>query len=328
MYNKTILTSTDIKDIMANVFTSNTTTLTVIDENGEKSQKMFHEYLNVEFFSWRNRVEKGENWFDSIQNSLYKAFCLCEITDESTSGASDYDSEQISGKLTFLIQADKCGNLEYYCKLLRNQYLGKVQTLTNSYGENLKAYIDIGCLLYDEEPETTQVGESIVCSLNFGISYVSDTSSYSDTQVFVGFEDFENGNLLGTALPLTKSTWQLIFTGQVLTNQVNPTITGRVNASQSQTVTLQFYDFQDNEFIKQLNHKFFENSAVAKWNGTAWETDLQRIINIPIYLAVKVKNGTEELIYKYKFVLVESEKVLTNGDFNISSITLATYGKK
>lgn len=50
---RTILTSTEIKNIVNNIFNDKSETLLITDESGETIEKSFAEYLNIVFYSWK-----------------------------------------------------------------------------------------------------------------------------------------------------------------------------------------------------------------------------------------------------------------------------------
>ena len=67
-------------------------------------------------------------------------------------------------------------------------------------------------MLYDEEPSTIQLGECVIVSCNFRISYLTDALSYNDTQIEISLMEMtlmmKNGEIVGETkyltMPLTK----------------------------------------------------------------------------------------------------------------------------
>ena len=209
---------------------------------------------------------------------------------------------------------------------IRNAYLGNPQEIQNSFGDIVKAYITLGTLLYDEEPDTIQLGECIIASCNFRISYLTDALSYNDTKIEISLDGDDtyngNGEIVGETkyltMPLTKMTWQNIFTSTPLPTAERPDLTGFVATSLSNVKTLTFYDFN-----KQLSMKFndlFWKCGCYRYDGTL--TTVQDV-NIPVYIRIKSNGHT----YVFKDMVDQMQKVITNNDFNISSITLKGWGK-
>lgn len=356
---RTIFTSEDIKNIVENIFNGNLHDLRlskgsisyenensekiylVDEDDGTRTEKDLAEYLNIYFYNWKQRIVSEENnselsvfdsFIQSLNNSFDKSYGLVEITDEEVVASQDIDSSTINGKITFLIQTNKVNNLEYYVNKIRNKYLGVAQDIQNSYGDIIKSYVLIGALMYDEEPITLQIGECIICSLNFRISYLGDAQSYNDTQIQISLDGDDlydtEGNIVDAqgnpteskylTMPLTKTTWQNIFTMSAVTTALRPDQTGFISTALSMTKTLSFYDYN-----KELTNRFNE----LFWSLGAYRIDGQfqdvKDINIPVYLKVINKGHT----YVYKDVIEQSEKVLTNSDFNICSLTLRGWGK-
>ena len=310
------------------------------EDNGTQTSKDLAEYLNIKFYSWKERlVSKDdlgledrsqfsvfEDWVQSLNFSMNESYALIEKIDEEVTASQDIDSATITGKATFLVQTDKIKNLDYYVTKLRNIYLGNPQDIQNSYGDIVKAYIMIGALTYDQEPFMTQLGEMLQVSLNFRISYLNDALTYNDTEISIsltGDDTYdEQGNIVGTTkyltMPITKMTWQNIFSSNPVPTAERPDLTGFVATSLSTAKTISFYDY-NKDLSMQFNDLFWHSGCV-RYDGILTEV---RDVNIPVYIKIKC-NGHS---YVFKDVIDQMEKVITNNDFNISSITLKGWGK-
>ena len=354
---RTIFTAQDIKNIIKKIFNGNldihqvNNSITYVNPNSEKIlfineednsqvEKDLAEYLNIKFYSWKNRlVEKSEHsltdepvltvfddWVQSLNFSMNESYALVELIDEEVTASQDIDSATKIGRITFLIQADKITNLDYYMAKIRNTYLGNPQDIQNSYGDIVKAYITMGTLLYDEEPSTIQLGECVVVSCNFRISYLTDALSYNDTQIEISLDGDdtynENGEIVGETkyltMPLTKMTWQNIFTSTAVPTAERPDLTGYVATALSNVKTLTFYDF--NKTLSMQFNDLFWRCACYRKDGIL--TTVQDV-NMPIYIKI-TSNGHS---YVFKDMIDQMQKVITNNDFNISSITLKGWGK-
>ena len=319
----------------------NSENIRLLDEYGNfLGEKDLAEYLNIKFYTWRNRVvdsEAGkkvpfESWVESLDFSLNEAFALVEITDNKAVASQDIDGAQITGRVTIVIQANKVANLDYYAGKIHNKYLGAPQDIVNSYGDKLKAYLNMGIILYDQEPVTMQLGECVVVSFNFTINYLSDAFSYADTEFLfcVGIDPDETETTITyEKLPLTKASLNtaMTFSAQPFGNR--PDITGVINTACSNTWTLAFFDFKQ-PLIEELDKIFWESGAIKYSidNGASWEKNFISDLNEPFYAKVKVKylDGSE-MIYKYSFVITDMKKEIVNGDFTVCTLTLRGRAK-
>lgn len=355
---RTNFTIEDVKNIIETIFNGNlkqskfsngsiayvnpnSEKIMLIDEDDNTSREIdLAEYLNVKFYNWKERlVSKSdesideqpalsvfESWVQSLNFSINEAYALVEKIDEEVTASQDIDSSTIIGKITFLIQADKIKNLDYYVTKIRNKFLGVPQDIQNSFGDKIKSFIMIGALSYDQEPFTMQLGECLIVSLNFRLSYLADALTYSDTEIQIslnGDDTYDgDGNIVGETkyltMPITKATFQNIFGTNPLPTSLRPDLTGFIASSLSTAMTLTFFDF-NKELTMQFNDIFWECSAM-RVDG---KEKAVRDVNIPVFIKVRSNNHS----YVYKNVIENMQKSLTNNDFNISSITLKGWGK-
>ena len=355
---RTIFMTEDVKNVVETIFNGNLALYKAsngeVEYNNPNSEKIvikeandgleteqdLAQYLNVKFYNWKERLvstdetyfEDGaslsvfDSWVQSLNVSMNEAYALVEKIDEEVTNSQDIDSATITGRITFLIQADKIKNLDYYVSKLRNIYLGNPQDIQNSFGDIIKAYIMVGTLIYDQEPITTQLGETMVVSCNFRISYLNDALSYNDTKVEISLDGDdiynESGEIVGTTkyleMPLTKITWQNVFTSKAVPTAERPDLTGYVASSLSNVKTFTFYDF--NKTLSMRFNDLFWSCNCIREDGVL---SAIRSVNIPVFVRV-TSNGHK---YVYKDMIDQMQKVITNNDFNISSITLKGWGK-
>lgn len=174
------------------------------------------------------------DWVRSIEFSLSQAYALVELVDEEVTTSQDIDNAVKAGRITFLIQSDKVKNLDYYVTKIRNNYIGNPEQIMNAYGDTVTAYLLLGTLMYDEEPATTQYGECVRVSAGFKISYMSDALNYSDQRIEIsldGDDEYDaEGNVVGESkfltVPITKQSWQAIFTSNAIPTSERPDLTG------------------------------------------------------------------------------------------------------
>lgn len=355
---KTIFSAEDVKNVIDVIFNGNlnqyrkskgsipynnpnSEKILLIDEDdGTQQEKDLAEYLNIKFYNWKERLVAKrdddvvqdqqfsvfEDWVQSLNFSMNETYALVEKIDEEVTASQDIDSGTIIGRITFLIQADKVKNLDYYVSKIRNAFLGVPQDIQNSFGDIIKAYIMLGSLTYDQEPFMSQLGETLIVSSNFRISYLANALTWTDTEIEIslnGDDTYDdNGNIVGESkylkMPITKASFQNIFTSNALPTSARPDLTGFVASSISTAKTFTFFDF-NKELTMQFNDLFWSCSAYII-NGMF---SAVKDVNIPVFIRVK-SNGKS---YVYKDMIDNMQKSLTNNDFNISSITTKGWGK-
>lgn len=355
---KTIFSAEDVKNVIDVIFNGNlnqyrkskgsipydnpnSEKILLIDEDdGTQQEKDLAEYLNIKFYNWKERLVAKrdddlvqdqqfsvfEDWVQSLNFSMNETYALVEKIDEEVTASQDIDSGTIIGRITFLIQADKVKNLDYYVSKIRNAFLGVPQDIQNSFGDIIKAYIMLGSLTYDQEPFMSQLGETLIVSSNFRISYLANALTWTDTEIEIslnGDDTYdENGNIVGESkylkMPITKASFQNIFTSNALPTSARPDLTGFVASSISTAKTFTFFDF-NKELTMQFNDLFWSCSAYIV-NGMF---SAPKDVNIPVFIRV-TSNGKS---YVYKDMIDNMQKNLTNNDFNISSITTKGWGK-
>lgn len=341
---KTTFTSEDLKNLIERIFNGNLRqslaskgSISYVNENSEEmifidadtneqTSKDLAEYLNVHFYNWKERLVETsdpyferkfvnfESWVESLNGSMHESYALVEKVDEEIVASQDIDSATLIGKITFLVQTDKINNLEYYVTKLRNLYLGNPQDIQNANGDIVKAYLLLGTLVYDQEPTMTQLGETVIVSMNFKLSYLNDALTYSDTKVQISLDN----EVTYYDMPITKGTYQNIFAVDAVPRNGRPDLTGVVATTCTMVKALSFYDY-NKDLNKLLNEKF--------WGLTAYKVDDNikpaSEVNIPVFIKVITGGHT----YIYKDVVEQMEKVVTDNDFNVCSISLRTWGK-
>lgn len=339
---RTTFTVEDIKNVLAQIFTdaeNNENILLINEDTGEQTETDLVSHLNLKFYTWKERLVERQNqgygnselsnfddWVQSLNFSMNEAYALVEKTDEELVTSQDIDSATITARVTAIIQADKIKNFDYYLTKLRNKYIGNPQEFLNAYGNKVKLFILLGALLYEQEPITYQIGECMIVSFNVVLNYLNDAMAYSDLQIslsLTGDDTYdENGNIVGDThyltMPLTKVTWQKLFTGNPVPTATRPDITGIVMNTLSNGVTLTYFDF--NKQLAQDLDALFWSSSAYRVDGILTTTTS---VNIPVF--VKVVTGGHS--YVYKEVIETMQKVISNNDFTISSITLKGWGK-
>ena len=316
----------------------NSETIMLYDEYGNKiGERDLAQYLNLHFYTWRNRVVDSEDgrkipvdaWVQSLEESINDAYALVELTNVTSVASQDIDSATVTGRVTIIIQANKAANLDYYASKIRNTYLGDPQDYTNSIGDDLKMYHNLGIVLYDEEPSTMQLGECVTVSFNFTINYLNTAYSYKDIDISfsLGVDPDELAeNPFGykyNKLPITKASFVSQFTYEANPLVAHPDRAGVVNNALSTSWTIAFFDFKQ-PFMEELNHLFWEFGATKIKVGAngEWSNTTLADLNMPVFIKVKVPFSDMEYTYKYQFVITEMRKEVVNGDFTVCALSL------
>lgn len=342
---RTILDIEDIKNIIDDKFNGNLWSFKaskgVVAYENPNSEKIYEtdefngtskmvdlaENLNIRFYAWGERLDEKDKdnrllsfdaWVQSLNFSMNEAYALVEKVDEEATPSQDIDNATVIGKVTFLVQRNKITNLDYYVSKIRNKFLGVPDVIQNRFGDKIKAYFTFGSLNYDQEPIETPLGEMLIVTSNFRIAYLTDAITWDDTKVEISLDN-ETTYL---EMPITKDTRQVIFSSNPLPRQARPDIVGSVATSLSTATTYTYYDI-NKDLTNALNDLFYSLGAI-RINGVATTV---RDVNIPVFIRLTTKINGEDKTYVYRDVIENMQKVRTNSDFNISSITTRAWGK-
>jgi len=314
---RTLFTAEDMLDFVNQIFNGDEYSekaLLIDADDGEQQEVNLADYLNVHFYSWKERIVSVDrrtgnsltfdDWVQSLNYSLKDSYGLVEIVNEEPTVSQTIDGGTIRGRITFLIQTDKIKNLEWYCGKIKNSLLGNPQTVQNSFGESVTAYLQFGALIPDQEPSMTQLGETLVCTWGFAFTYLKGGVPASDYKISIGFAQKEYHEIT----PI-KTTWQIISTNKAQPKANAPYNTGFINTAFSLAKTISFYSF-DTSWFEDL---FWDIGS---------ENQTYTNVNVPIY--IKVERGGKT--YEYTDIVDSMQKVISNGDFTVNSISLKNSG--
>lgn len=344
--NKTNLNTNDVKNILEQIFNgnlakhraslgkiayenANSEKIILTDEgDGTQTEYDLAQYLDLRFYSWKNRLVDSENpvvspystfesWLDSLNKSMDSSYALVELTDSEITPSQDIDSATLTGAITVIAQTNKIANLDYYVTKIRNIYSGAPQDIQNAFGDIVKAYINIGIPLYESEPQMLPIGECVEIRINFTISYLMNALDYTTTPIKLSL-DGESW----TEIPFNKIVWQNIATTQAAPKANRPDNTGFLVMALSQVKTISFFDFNA---AKGLNKIFWESGAIKSGTSIDDATVIApKSPRIPIWVAVKYDGHW----YIYKDIIETMQKTVSNGEFNVTSITLRGDAKE
>lgn len=334
--NKLILTSSDLKNIVMNIFDTqvgeDAPTISVEDENGNTRNTTIRDYLNIEFYSWKNRLvhenngeyKNADDWITSLNFYMDKSYGLVELTDKELTASQDVDAGTIYGRITFYIQAHKADTLDYYTAMLSSKYAGSPQEIEDALGHKYSVYMLFGQLIYDEQPSLEQLGEVIQCSCNFSISYMNNGTTYKPNMYELSFD----GEIY-YELPLSEGTQQVIYSGDMVPMQRRVDIGGKINNIASNVLSFSFFDF-DSPLVKKINEIYYANGAYSI-NGELITT--KRDVNPVVFVRTKdysnlTSDTSEPYVYVYRMTLDTITKNITNSSYLTTTIVLRPYGKK
>ncbi len=309
--NRTIFTTEDVKEIIKRVFIDNDEQIEIVENNKMKKISLV-KYLNIEFYAFKNdriKFDKSYKKQTDISSLISNSYGLVEVIDEDATISPDIDFVEKSGVISFTIPESKVELLDYYIHRLRNIYMGKPEKTQNSFGETLNTYLLIGILQYDEEPEETQFGSSIKCSVQFKLTYLTNAATYSDYEISLSTNN-DNDYL---SMPIMDYSQQIIFADDVVPKDIRPDLSGAINKTATLVVSLSFYDFLQ-PLAEKINSLFMKYCAIKINNKDTEEQDL----NAPVFLKVKYKNDE----YVYDCILNGLQKKISNSSYSVTSLTL------
>ena len=130
---RTNLTTEDIKNIIDIAYNgeANKEDIVLVGADGKQETKDITEYLDIEFYAYKDRVEgtyaRGydeanglPSWLTSINTSFGKSYALVEMLDEDVTASQDIDAGVKLGQITFLCRGDSRIARISTCRL-RNQ---------------------------------------------------------------------------------------------------------------------------------------------------------------------------------------------------------------
>ena len=329
---RSYFTNEDLARLIIDEYNENNVDVTLIDEQTkEQTDTTMVDYLNVEFVTWYEHaktsmdriIENGgnvlESWKESLSYALGKNYALIEQTDEEAIMSQDINGATVYGKITFMCDVGKIVNLEAYLRSIKSALTGKPIKRETANGGEVVGYLTLGILMYDAEPEMTQVGEVIECSLNWKWTYMQLAGTYSDVKFEISLDGTNYHEML-----ITKYTWKNIFTKEAVPTAERVDLTGFIVKAISQSVTIAYFDF-DSQLTKLLNGTFWGLGAYAIKGPEDLTPVVQTVqaVNIPVYTRLTI-DGYE---YYYRHILTDMEKVFVNNEFTISSIALNGRGK-
>lgn len=326
---RTFFSNEDMAKLLIDVYNQSDIEVGItIEETGEHIETTAVSYLDVQFYTWWEHVKTmleenidiganlRETWKDSLEKSIGKSYALIEQLDEETISSQDISGATISGRITFLVDANKIDVLEEYMRHIKSKYTGNPIKCETLNGEMVVGYLTLGILLYDQEPMQAQNGEVIAVTLNWKFNYLEVAGTYGDVKLEISLDGDVDANY--KEMPIIKYTWQNIFTKESVPTAERVDLAGFIVKAISLGVTISFYDFEK-ELTNAINSVFWRLGAIKK-NGIVLP---KQDVNIPIYLKATI--GEDD--YTYKCVLTDMQKVFSNNEFTISSITLNGWGK-
>ncbi|MDR1138315.1 MAG: hypothetical protein LBK70_00340 [Clostridiales bacterium] len=310
---KSVFTTNDIKNIVYSAFKEHSVQVPIVTD-GQEEVVDISEHLNIEFYTFVHYLEMDKEERKSLSTALDKSYAIVETGNESANVSADIDFVEKEGTITFIVQDHKVRMLDYFITRLRSIYLGQPQKIKNNFGEVLNLYLIIGIMQYETAPETTGLGDTVVCRVDFKITYLTNTLTYSDYDVSLSFD---GTNFMH--LPFNELSLQIIFASDALPRYAKNDIAGIRNKTADFVASVSFYDFLKEPF-RAINDRFMRFGA-TRLNGQ----DLpSQDINKLVYLRIIVDNGDSGQADEYVYLCTYNaiQKKIENASYSTMSLTL------
>ena len=329
--NKTNLSTIDVKNIIEQAFNGNLAAykasngaiaydnenseeITLTDENSSEATTVdLAQYLDIHFFAWKHRVSEYNEWLTSLNNVGVSTYALIELTDSEILPSPDIDSATLTGQMTVLVPSDKVANFDYYTSKIRNIYTGEPFDITNKFGDKVKAYLNMGIALYEQEPTMEQIGECEIVRVNFTLQYLTNATSYSD----ILFELSLDGTNF-YELSYSQLEWANTFATSSVPRLARPDRAAFIPTTMGQVKTISFFDF-DKTLTNELNKKFFAFGATK--TGTDKNNLVATAIQ-PVRVPITIRVYTGGVYYQYNDIISDMVKSVQNGAFVTTTLTL------
>ncbi len=268
--------------------------------------------LNMEYYSFKHRIKPAIDWIESIQKSLDRSYCLCELLQCKRTYSADIDHVVIDGRLTVWLQTSKIKLFETFIDECNASCCGVIQEV-DIYVENRKELrnmlIEFGAPQVLSLSPASEIGEAATLTVSVRIELAPSICSYNDYTIELSFG--ENSDAEYLTVPYT--SWNYTYNAsQVPMPAANNSDSGFVNVSQSNSISLVLYDFNE-----PLTDNLRE--IALRCNAIGYVSEL----NKPIYLRITIKD-TGTYIYKVlpKTITLNSE----NTTFNTIAAVFAPEG--
>lgn len=328
--NKTNLSTIDVKNIIEQAFNGNlaaykagatteykndnSENIILKDEGTDETTTVdLAQYLDIHFYSWKHRVAEYDDWIASLNNVGGSTFALIELTDSEILPSPDIDSATLTGQMTVLVPTDKVANFDFYVSKIRNIYAGNPFDITNRFGDKVKAYLNMGIALYEQEPTMEQIGECEVVRVNFSLQYLTNALSYSD----IKFELSLDGTNF-YELAYSQLEWANTFVTTSVPKFARPDRSAFIATALGQVKTITFFDF-DKDLTTEIGKKFFGFCATK--TGTD-KNNLTPTSVQPVRVPIVIRVYTGGIYYVYNDIISEIVKSVQNGAFSTTTITL------
>lgn len=330
MRNKTKLTDYDMMKMFEELYKGYNHDIIIKDNRGEKNI-LINDYLKTTFYTYSLEL-KDRNMFESVDgfefpnldtwlNSMGGAtasYGLVEIDGMDLTASEDIDMGSITSKITFIMPYDKLNILEQHLTDIRLQTLGIANEFVNQDDIPLTFYLNIGDLVYDDEPIVTPIGKTIIATLSFSIAYMdmAMTSNQNHVEISLNGTDF-------VELKYSDLTQDIIFSGKPNLMQNKPYASGTINANVSVAETITYWIYYLDKIQVQIN---------AMLKAIIDDTDTYSgNINIPLWVREKIPtisgNTFTDKNITTKMVIVNYKQNNKNSDFINVSLSLNRYGK-
>lgn len=305
--NKMRITADTILAILQGIFTK--ADYTIDDDLSPYCGKTIMDVLNIEFYTFKQRLHSAEDYIASINTSLNQSYCLCSLENIERKYSKDIDNVTVYGKLTFWLQSSKIKLLESFIEECDRLLCGERINFTVDK-EKRRAAVFFGNVISVSSDVHSEIGESQICEVGFTMVVSPDIIGYDDytVELTTGSEEYER-------LPVVS-----LNIAANMTNKAVPRInaagsTGMINLSKVRVFNLVFYGF-NGKTVNKLSEVLLGKAG----NNQPSESDN----NETFYLRL-TRNGTQ---HDYETVISDISSQLENDTgYEVFSLSLAERGK-
>lgn len=237
---------------------------TIDDKLSALDGKRMTEVLNIEYYTFKKRLQPASDYIESMEKSLQRSFCLVELTNVERLYSKDLDYVSVDGKLTLWLQSYKVKLLESFIETCNRALCGERVDVTVDK-QKRSAAVFFGAVNVLSADAHSEIGESQVCEIGVSMILTQDITSYSDYAVEIGVPD--DAGVAYTAVPITAMNTTSNMTAKSAPYVNAPTNTGTVNLSKVKMVNLVFYAFNE-PVVDRLTNLLYADVNAPENNTT------------------------------------------------------------
>ena len=275
---------------------------TIDDKLSALDGKRMTEVLNIEYYTFKKRLQPASDYIESMEKSLQRSFCLVELTNVERLYSKDLDYVSVDGKLTLWLQSYKVKLLESFIETCNRALCGEVvSTVVN--GEERAMLFSFGRPEVISSDAHSEIGDSVIIEIALGAEIAPGINSYNEYKLEFKFDDED------TFLVVPYTSWIYSYnTSQTAIPCANKSDSGFINVTQSNNISLTLYDF-NSELTKKLRDIAFYCNALGIEDAE---------INKEIVLRIAVSDYS----WQYSMIVKSITFNFINSTFNTINLVL------